>query len=154
MKRDVVLGLITAAVAIVLWRETLGVRNFAYAQVGAEVWPQIVIGVIFVLAIVQIVGGIRTASPAPDPDRDRPGLAARAFVPGAVFGSVCLFAVLVPFVGFPVAGVVMVMSLLSLIGARTGRAFAIHGAIAFASVLAMTLIFTEVMGILLPGWRL
>lgn len=75
-------------------------------------------------------------------------------MPLTVFGAIIGFALLVPYAGFTVSGLVMVFVLLSVIGPKTPRAIAAHAAIAAVSVLTVAFFFSYFMGVLLPGWAL
>jgi len=154
LRRDAILGAVTAVLCVALFFETSKVRNFDFAAVGADVWPKITIGLILLLSVVQILLGLRQTRAEPQEPEAGAGLLERSFVPLAVFSAVILFALAVPYFGFAISGVLMVFGLLTTIGPKTGKAILGNAAISLVAVLAMTFIFTQVMGILLPQWRL
>jgi hypothetical protein len=156
LKREALLGTATVLLCAVLYYETTLIADYGFAQVGADVWPKIILGVISALALLQIATGL--IRPAPTSKADE-GIAVegwlfRAFVPITVFVGVVLFSLLVPYIGFTFSGLIMVFMLLSVIGPKSPRAIALHAAIAIVSVLSVTAFFTQVMGVLLPGWSL
>jgi hypothetical protein len=158
LKREVLLGSATVILCGILFYETTLIADYGFAQVGADVWPRIVLGVISVLAFLQIVQGFyqsrTTVAPATDPQHDGCGLLSGFYVPITVFTGVVLFALLVPFIGFILSGLLMVFGLLSLIGPKSPRSVLIHAGISLSSVLCVTVFFTQVMGVYLPGWAL
>lgn len=157
MKREAILGAATLLVCAVLYHQTTLIADYGFAQVGADVWPKIILGSIAALALVQLAMGLRSRpTPANDPDlhSEKQNLWESAFVPVTVFSVIILFAVLVPYIGFMFSGLLMVFSLLTVIGPRSARAIAINAAIASGSVLTVTFFFSNIMGVLLPGWAL
>lgn len=152
MKRDVILGAVTGALCIVFYLETLKVNNLAFAKVGADLWPQIAIGCIFVLSIVQVIVGFKAPAEAPADAGD--GLLEKLFAPVVVFGTMIAFPLLVPVLGMTVSGALMVLTLLSILGPKTPLAMVLHVTITLVSVLSITFIFTRIMGIVLPGFAL
>jgi hypothetical protein len=159
LKREALLGGATVVLCGVLYYETTLIADYGFAQVGADVWPRIILGVISALALVQIILGLGTRRPVAAPpdagqsDTDQ-GWLSRVLVPVTVFAGVVLFALLVPFLGFMMSGLLMVFALLSVIGPKSPRAILIHAGVATVSVVCVTLFFTQVMGVLLPGWSL
>lgn len=158
MKQEVLLGATTVLLCAVLFYQTTQIADFGFAQVGADVWPKFIIGVMFCLASLQIA--IALLRPGPSGARATQcaevdqGLWFWILVPIVVFAAVSFFALAVPFIGFTLAGLAMVFGLLSAIGPKSPRALVMHGAIAGVAVGLVTFFFTGVMGVMLPGWAL
>lgn len=158
MKREVLLGAATILFCAALFYEAALIPDYGFAQVGADVWPKIILGVVSVLALLQMVQGFYRpqATPASQAGQRNPreSWLFRAFVPFTVFAAVVLFAVFVPYIGFMLSGLIMVFMLLSIIGQKSPRTLLIHAVISVVSVLCVTVFFSEVMGVLLPEWTL
>ncbi|WP_417588907.1 tripartite tricarboxylate transporter TctB family protein [Pararhodobacter oceanensis] len=158
MKREAFLGAATVLLCAVLYYQTTLIADYGFAQVGADVWPKMILGAIAALALLQMALGLyrprsRVGSEV-SPAGARPDWRGSALVPLTVFGAIIGFALLVPFAGFTVSGLLMVFVLLTVIGPKTPRAIAAHAAIAAVSVLSVAFFFSYVMGVLLPGWAL
>lgn len=158
MKREAFLGAATVLLCAVLYHQTTLIADYGFAQVGADVWPKMIVGAIAALALLQTALGLyrprSRAGSETSPVGARPSLRDAALVPLTVFGAIIGFALLVPYAGFTVSGLVMVFVLLSVIGPKTPRAIAAHAAIAAVSVLTVAFFFSYFMGVLLPGWAL
>lgn len=158
MKREAFLGAATLLLCAVLYHQTTLIADYGFAQVGADVWPKMIVGAIAALALLQTALGLyrprSRAGSETSPVGARPSLRDAALVPLTVFGAIIGFALLVPYAGFTVSGLVMVFVLLSVIGPKTPRAIAAHAAIAAVSVLTVAFFFSYFMGVLLPGWAL
>ncbi|UOA14977.1 tripartite tricarboxylate transporter TctB family protein [Sulfitobacter dubius] len=156
MKREVFLGAATVILCAVLYYQTTLIADYGFAQVGADVWPKIILGAIAALALIQMALGIYRSGLSPDsrPATRQANWRKSAVVPFTVFGATIGFALLVPYAGFTASGLLMVFVLLSAIGPKSPRAIVMHAAIAAISVLTVAFFFSCVMGVLLPGWAL
>lgn len=158
MKREAFLGAATVVLCAVLYHQTTLISDYGFAQVGADVWPKIILGTIAALAVLQMAQGLKRPRSRGEsqstPVAARSNWRDRALVPLTVFGAITGFALLVPYAGFTVSGLLMVFVLLSVIGPKSPRAIATHAAIAAVSVLSVAFFFSYVMGVLLPGWTL
>lgn len=156
MKREALLGGATLFLCAVLFYETTLIADYGFAQVSADVWPRMILGAISALSLLQVVTALYRppSSTHGNPGAPDGGWLFNAFVPITVFVAVVIFALLVGYIGFMLSGLIMVFTLLSVIGPKTPRAVVIHAAIAAVSVIGITVFFSEIMGVLLPGWAL
>lgn len=126
MKREAFLGAATLLLCAVLYHQTTLIADYGFAQVGADVWPKMIVGAIAALALLQTALGLyrprSRAGSETSPVGARPSLRDAALVPLTVFGAIIGFALLVPYAGFTVSGLVMVFVLLSVIGPEKPRA--------------------------------
>ncbi|WP_417604936.1 tripartite tricarboxylate transporter TctB family protein [Primorskyibacter flagellatus] len=152
LPKNVGLGIGILAGSAVLMHQTTFVRNFPSTRFGAEIWPQIVIGIIGVLALVMILNGWRKRNyPDAAAAHGMGGkLGGRDVIALGVFASFGFFVYAVPLIGTPLAGFVMVMAILSFIGEPRPRMIMIHTVIALASVGLMWIIFTNVLKVIMP----
>ncbi|MFV0514684.1 MAG: tripartite tricarboxylate transporter TctB family protein [Jhaorihella sp.] len=152
LPKDVGLGIGILAATAVLMHQTTLVRNFPSTRFGAEIWPQIILGVIGILALVMIVGGWRKRnSPETAVTHEMGGkVGGRDVIALAVFASFGFFVWGAPLIGTPLAGFLMVMAILTFIGELTPRMIMIHTVIALSSVGLMWVIFTNVLRVIMP----
>lgn len=155
---DIVTGGATLVGALILFQQTFLVRNFPGVRFGAEIWPRFVIAIVAVLAVIQLLQGIRGGNlPRRQPteegevDRTERGFTSGDAIAIAIFVSFAIFVYLLPILGTPLAGFLLVFGILSLIGEIKPRAILRHVVIAGGAVALMWVIFTYVLRVILPA---
>ncbi len=149
LNRDTVVAVFLLLFCGVFFAASLRVEQTTYATIGAEVWPQLIITLLFVLSAVYLFQSVRQPSRSPD-KTPRPGFLARYRNAIWCYGLFLAFLLTLDIFGMLLGGVLFVFAALTALGERTPRTIAIHAAVAIVSVGAMWAIFTYALRVILP----
>lgn len=147
------LGAFIFAFSVVLFLQTYEVRNFPGTRFGAEIWPRAILICLGGLAVVLFVQNLARTS---DPDEARMGpaqLLMREGIALTVFACFAGFLWLVPRLGAYPAGGLFVMSVLTALGPKTLRAFALHAAISLGMTIVLWAVFAHLLKVIAPVGR-
>lgn len=150
LNRDTVVAIFLLLFCGVFYAASLQIEETTYATIGAEVWPQLIIGLLFILSLVylfQSVGGAH----APEAEQAKPaGFFARYRNAIWCYGLFLAFLLTLDIFGMLIGGILFVFAALSVLGERTPKMMAIHAVVAIISVGAMWSIFTFALRVILP----
>lgn len=153
--RDAVVALVLMVITAAFFWTTFDVRRPPFTVVGAEVWPRVILGPMFILSVAMLVKALRDGDPS---DKQTFGSFAAWFGyyqnPIVCFGLFFLFLLSLRPLGMLVAGTLFTFAMQSFLGYRTPRHFLMYAVVAFASVGGMWAIFTFGLGVQLPRGRL
>ncbi|MEM7022144.1 MAG: tripartite tricarboxylate transporter TctB family protein [Pseudomonadota bacterium] len=151
INRDTVVAIALLVLCGVFFTATFDIRETTYATIGAEVWPRLILVLLFVLSAIYLFQSVRrTESPA-DQTQAEPGGGLGRFR-NALWCYVlfALFLLTLPWLGMLIGGILFVFGALTAMGERTARAFALHAAIAIGTIGTMWAIFTYGLRVILP----
>lgn len=155
--RRLSLDVIVAAVLLIaggaLYWDTFQWRRTPFATMASSVWPRFVLVVFFALCAVYLIRSLRRGASG---ETGRSFLAWVAYYrnPLWCYGLFLLFLLTLPYLGMLVGGILFVWLMQAAVGERSPRAHLRHAAVAMGSVGFMWLIFTYVIGVILPAGSL
>lgn len=153
INRDTVVAVFLLLFCGVFFAASLRIEETSYATIGAEVWPQLIIGLLFVLSTVYLFQSVRVERPEAKAAA-APGLFARYRNAIWCYGLFLVFLLTLDFFGMLIGGILFVFAALTVMGERTPRTMVIHAVVAVVSVGAMWSIFTFALGVILPEGEL
>ena len=152
LNRDVYIALILLVIWGVFFWQTLIVEDMGYATIGSEVWPQIILVVLFVLTAGYLAQSVRQGAPGEAVDTGGiKGWLGRYRNALWCYALFFLFLATLDYLGMLIGGVLFVFLALSVLGEWSRRAVAIHAAIAVISITGMWAIFTFGLRVMLPA---
>jgi hypothetical protein len=156
LNRDTIVAVFLLLLCGVLFWATTQIRDPGFDQMGADVWPRIMLVLLAGLSLaylVQSLGAGATGS-ADDDTSAGPGWWARYQNPLWCFVLFFAFLVTMPYLGMLVGGILFVFAMMSVLGGWSPRLIVLHAAIAVLSVGAMWSIFTFGLRVMLPEGEL
>lgn len=148
INRDTVIAVFLLLFCGAFYAASFRIEKTTYATIGAEVWPRIILGLLFALSSIYLFQSVRKGPDAATP-------AAGSFF-GRYRNAILCYGLFLAFLltlddlGMLLGGVAFVFLALSVLGERTPRQLAIHAAVAAVSVGAMWAIFTFALRVILP----
>jgi len=147
INRDTAVAVFLLLFCGVFYAASFQIEQTSYGTIGADVWPRLVLGVLFVLSTVYLFQSVRMG---PDEAVKQEGFLARYRNAILCYGLFLGFLLTLDFLGMLLGGVLFVFMALSVLGERTPRQLAIHAGVAVVSVGAMWSIFTFALRVILP----
>lgn len=151
---DSVAAILLLVMCGVFWVATYSIADMGFSTLAATVWPRIILVALAVMSMILLVTSIRRGVV----DDGEPHAAAgvsnwlRHYQnPIICFVLYLLFLISMPYLGMLLGGIAFVFATMTLIGARTPRALALHLAIAVVTIGAMWSIFTFGLRVILPA---
>lgn len=141
------------AFTAVLFLQTYKVRNFPGTRFGAELWPRAILICLGVLAVALVIHSLRRPDGAERSGTTLSELIARESIALTVFGCFAAFLWLVPRLGAYPSGGLFVLAVLTAIGPKTLRAFALHAAITVGMTLLLWALFAYLLKVIAPVGR-
>lgn len=149
LNRDTVVAVILLLFCGVFYAASLEIEETTYATIGAEVWPQLIIGLLFVLSLIYLFQSVGMAE-ADEKAAAEQGFLARYRNAIWCYGLFLAFLLSLDILGMLIGGILFVFLALTVLGERTPRMISIHAAVAVVSVGAMWSIFTFALRVILP----
>lgn len=154
LNRDTVVAVFLLLFCVVFYAASLEIEETTYATIGAEIWPQLILGLLFVLSLIylfQSVGGAHRGAHRQDSALPGPaGFFARYRNAIWCYGLFLAFLLTLDIFGMLIGGILFVFAALSVLGRRTPKMMAIHATVAVVSVGAMWSVFTFALRVILP----
>ncbi|MEO8186115.1 MAG: tripartite tricarboxylate transporter TctB family protein [Burkholderiaceae bacterium] len=152
MGRDAITGLVVVAASLFLFWATLGLERHPLVPVGPEFYPQLVLAVTALLALLLVVSDIikrRRAGPVTAPSRANYTVVVIAF---AIFA---IYVIALPYLGFRIATVAFLVAMpLALESPRFQvRRWIVVLVVALVATAATYLAFDSYLQVLLPRGR-
>lgn len=148
INRDTVVAVFLLLLCGAFYAASFRIEETTYATIGAEVWPRLLLAILFVLSLIYLFQSVRQGAPAArGPDG---GFVARYRNAIMLYGLFLAFLITLDFLGMLVGGIAFVFLALTVVGERTPRNLAIHAVVAVVSVGAMWSIFTFALRVILP----
>lgn len=152
VNRDAYVAVFLLLFCVVFLAATFYVEDMGYDSMGSEIWPQLILGVLFVLTLAYLFQSLRKGpdeAPAQE-DRAFKGWLHRYRNALWCYALFFVFLVTLPWLGMLLGGVLFVFSALTVLGNRTPRDHAIHAVIALGTMTGMWAIFTFGLKVFLP----
>jgi putative tricarboxylic transport membrane protein len=156
IKRDTVIAVFLLLFCGVFYAASFQIEETAYATIGAEVWPRLILAVLFVLSAIYLFQSARMGPE--EAAKQEVGFFARYQNAILCYALFLGFLLTLDILGMLLGGIAFVFLALGVLGERTPKQLAIHVGVAVVSVGAMWSIFTFALrvilpeGIILPGW--
>lgn len=137
----------------VFFAATFFVEDMGYSSMGSEVWPQVILVVLFVLTLAYLFQSLRQGPDEALAQEDKGVKGWLLRYRNALWCYVLffLFLVTLPWMGMLLGGVLFVFSALTVLGNRSPRDHAIHAAIAVGTMSGMWALFTFGLKVFLPA---
>lgn len=149
LNRDTIVAIFLLLFCGVFYAASLRIEETTYATIGAAIWPQLVIGMLFVLSAVYLFQSVRGAHEQ-DAGKADAGFLARYRNAIWCYGLFLTFLLTLDIFGMLIGGILFVFAALSVLGERKPKMIAIHALVAVVAVGAMWSIFTFALRVLLP----
>lgn len=148
INRDTVIAVFLLLLCGVFYAASFGIEQTSYGTIGADVWPRLILGVLFVLSSIYLFQSIRMG--AGDEVKREVGFVARYRNAMMCYGLFLVFLLTLEFMGMLLGGIAFVFLALTVLGDRTPKQLAIHAVVSVVSVGAMWAIFTFALRVILP----
>jgi hypothetical protein len=146
--RDTVVAVFLLLFCGVFYAASFQIEQTSYGTIGAEVWPRLILAVLFVLSSVYLFQSVRKGPG--ETVRREAGFFSRYRNATLCYGLFLAFLLTLDFLGMLLGGIAFVFLALSVLGDRTPKQLAIHALVAVVSVGAMWSIFTFALRVILP----
>jgi hypothetical protein len=148
INRDTIVAVILLLFCGVFYAASFRIEETSYATIGAEVWPRLILALLFVLSAIYLFQSLRM-KPA-EAERQQAGFFTRYRNAILLYGLFLAFLLTLDLLGMLLGGIAFVFLALTVVGERTPRNLAIHALVAIVSVGAMWAIFTFALRVILP----
>lgn len=151
INRDTVVAVFLLVFCGVFYAASFQIKETTYETIGAEIWPRLILGVMFVLSTVYLFQSVRR--PVADKAGEaaaRVGFFTRYRNAILCYGLFLIFLLTLDTLGMLLGGMAFVFTSLTALGERTPRWIFIHAVIAVVSIGAMWAIFTFALRVILP----
>jgi hypothetical protein len=150
LNRDAITAILLLVLCGVFFWQTFYIREVPFSQVGAEVWPRVVLVLLTILNLIYLFKSVTEPRPESEPFSIK-GLALKYRNPIICFIMFFLFMLALPYLGMLVSGILFVFITQTLIGGASPRHLLVHATIAVLSVGGMWAVFTYVLRVILPA---
>jgi hypothetical protein len=148
INRDTAVAIFLLLLCGVLYAASYEIEQTSYATIGADVWPRLIIALLFVLSLVYLFQSIGKG-PGKKVEH-KAGFLSRYRNAIMLYGLFLGFLFTLDILGMLLGGIAFVFLALTVIGEPTPRNVAIHAGVAVVSVGAMWAIFTFGLRVILP----
>jgi len=148
INRDTAVAVFLLLFSGVFYAASFQIEQTSYATIGAEVWPRLILAVLFVLSTVYLFQSVRMGGGKAA--KQEAGFFARYRNAILCYGLFLAFLLTLDIFGMLLGGIAFVFLALSVLGERTPKQLAIHAGVAVVSVGAMWSIFTFALRVILP----
>lgn len=148
INRDTIVAIFLLLFCGAFYAASFQIEKTTYATIGAEVWPSLILALLFVLSAIYLFQSVRQGPG----DEARPEAGFLARYRNAILCYVLFLAFLLTLdvLGMLLGGIAFVFLTLSVLGERTPRQLGIHAIVAVVSVGAMWAIFNFALRVILP----
>jgi len=148
INRDTVVAVILLLFCGVFYAASFQIEKTTYATIGAAVWPQLILAVMFALSSVYLIQSVRKGPSG----AARPEAGFFARYRNAILSYLLFLAFLLTLdvLGMLLGGIAFVFLALTLLGERSPTSLAVHAFTAVVSVGVMWAIFTFALRVILP----
>ena len=150
LNTDTICAIVILAVGGVFFWATFDIEKMDYRSLGAEVWPRVVLILLFILTFAYLFQSLKQG-----PDEKTEGGGVIGWIgryQNALwcYGLFAAFLLTLDYLGMLIGGTLFVFLTLTALGERTLRAHAVHAAVAIISIALMWSIFTYGLRVILP----
>lgn len=147
--RDSIIAILLLLICGLFFWQTFNIRKVPFSEMGSEVWPRVVLVLLFVLSLIYLLQSLAN----PPPERE-PFSLQRWFRtyqnPIICFVLFALFVYALPYLGMLTAGVLFVFITQGFLGGWSPRQLVVHAVVSAIAVGGMWAIFTFALGVVLP----
>lgn len=154
LNRDTIVAIFLLVFCAVMFWATTEIRDPGFEQMGAEVWPRIVLVLLSGLSLAYLVQSLRMEHAPSGGDEEGASWFARYQNPIWCFALFLGFLLSMPYLGMLAGGMLFVFLMMSVLGGWSPRLMALHAVIAVVAVGAMWSIFTFGLRVMLPEGEL
>lgn len=148
INRDTIVAVFLLLLCGVFYAATFEIEKTSYATIGADVWPRLILILLFVLSLIYLFQSVRGG---PDERVEhKAGFFSRYRNAFFLYGLFLVFLLTLDVLGMLLGGIAFVFLALTVVGERKPRTLAIHLGVAIVSVGAMWAIFTFGLRVILP----
>lgn len=149
LNRDTIVAMFLLVVCGVFFYNTIGIKAFP-DQMAPALWPRMILTVMTVLVLIYL--GQSIISPPPKGETRGGFVGWLKYYRNPILCYVCflVFLVALPYLGMLICGVLFVFALTTILGGASQKDLAINAAVSLFSVGGMWLIFTKLLGVILP----
>jgi hypothetical protein len=148
INRDTVIAVFLLLFCGTFYAASFQIEQTSYGTIGAEVWPRIILVVLFALSAVYLFQSVRMG--AGEAAEQKAGFFTRYRNAILCYALFLGFLLTLDIFGMLLGGIAFVFLALSVLGERTPKQLAIHGIVAVIAVGAMWAIFTFALRVILP----
>ena len=149
LNRDTIIAIILLIVCGVFLYGTFGIKAFP-EQMSPALWPRVILFVLTVIVLIYLFQSIMENEPA---KVSRGGFIGwLKYYRNPIFCYLCFFVFLLvmPYLGMLISGVLFVFTLMTILGGYSRRDLAVNAISAVLTVGGRWLIFTQLLGVILP----
>ncbi len=149
LNRDTIIAIILLTVCGIFFYNTFGIKAFP-EQMSPSLWPRLILCVLTVLVLIYLFQSLMESEPE---IISRGGFIGwLKYYRNPIFCFICFFVFLLimPYLGMLISGILFVFSLMTILGGFSSRNLAVNALSAVVTVGGMWLIFTQLLGVILP----
>jgi len=149
LNRDTIIAIILLTVCGIFFYNTFGIKAFP-EQMSPSLWPRLILCVLTVLVLIYLFQSLMESEPE---IISRGGFIGwLKYYRNPIFCFICFFVFLLimPYLGMLISGILFVFSLMTILGGFSSRNLAVNALSAVVTVAGMWLIFTQLLGVILP----
>jgi putative tricarboxylic transport membrane protein len=150
INRETVVAVSLLVFCGVFYWASLHVEDMGYETIGSEIWPQLILAVLFVLSLGYLFQALRDGDHEAGPGGGFKGWLGRYRSALSCYGLFLIFLLTLPWLGMLLGGTFFVFAVLTVLGERTVRHHLIHAGIAVGSISFMWAVFTFGLRVILP----
>ena len=148
INRDTVVAVFLLLFCGVFFAASFRIEETSYATIGAEVWPRLILAVMFGLSAIYLFQSVRKGPV--DAGGPKAGFLSRYRNAILCYGLFLAFLLTLDILGMLLGGIAFVFLALTALGERSLKMLAIHALVAIVSVGVMWSIFTFALRVMLP----
>ena len=149
LNRDTIVAIVLLIVCGVFFYNTIGIKAFP-EQMSPALWPRLILTVLTVLVLIYLFQSIMASNPEKVSHGGFSGWLKHYQNPIWCFICFFIFLIILPYLGMLISGIIFVFVLMTILGERTPRGILINASSAIFMVGGMWLLFTQVLGVILP----
>ena len=149
LNRDTIVALFLLIMCGVFFYATFGIESFP-EQMSPALWPRLILTVFTILVLIYLTQSILKQEPKSDARGRFIGWLKHYQNPLLCYLCFFIFLLILPYLGMLITGVIFVFVLTTILGGRSQKDLIINAAVALFSVGGMWLIFTKLLGVILP----
>lgn len=148
--RDTYVAIFLLLFCGVFFAATFDIEDMGYETIGSEVWPRLILFVLFALTLAYLFQSLRKGPDEVRAEGGFKGWVARYQNALWCYALFFLFLVTLPWLGMLLGGIGFVFATLTVLGNRSPRDHMIHAIIAIGMISGMWAIFTFGLKVFLP----